>query len=71
MIDIEFIKKNCPEGFHLNDNPKVVNGIIKGLNRCEGECPCANPGLTLDDRICPCKNFRENGHCCCTLYVRD
>ena len=69
VIDLDYVKKNVQEGFILNPNEKVVNGIIKGLNRCDGECPCANSGETLEDRMCPCKNYREEGHCCCTLYI--
>lgn len=71
MFDLEFVKKGVKPGWVLNPNEKVVNGIIKGLNRCDGECPCANDGETLEDRMCPCKGYRENDHCCCTLYVKE
>ena len=40
MIDIEFVQQNIRESWKLNPNEKVVNGIIKGLNRCNEQCPC-------------------------------
>lgn len=45
MIDIEFVKSNIKPGWKLNPNEKVVNAIIKGLNRCNGECPCQNNSI--------------------------
>lgn len=30
-----------------------------------------NPGETREDRLCPCKEYRENDICHCTLYVKD
>lgn len=68
MIDIEYVKKNIKEGWILNPNEKVVNGIIKGLNRCNGECPCHN---TSREKQCPCSGYREEDKCCCNLYVRE
>lgn len=58
--------KGIKEGFILNPNPKVVAGVIKGINRNEGECPCHNESR---DKRCPCSNYREEGHCCCSLYI--
>lgn len=54
------------EGFMLNPNEKVVKGILKGLERNNGECPCAN---TSEDKRCPCSNLRLHNKCCCNLYV--
>ena len=68
MVDIEYIKNNIKEGFKLNPNEKIVNGIIKGLNRNNGECPCSNDSV---DCKCPCTNYREKDKCCCTLYVKN
>ena len=59
------------EGWILNPNDKVVNAIIKALQRTEGECPCANPGLLKEDRMCPCLEYRINDHCCCKLYIKQ
>lgn len=68
MIDIEYVKQNCKDGWILNPNEKVVNGIIKGINRNNGECPCNN---TSDEKHCPCSNYRNNDKCCCTLYIKN
>lgn len=67
MVDLNYIKSNIKEGWILNPNEKVVNGIIKGLNRCNGECPCCNDS---EDKHCPCSNYREYNRCCCTLYIK-
>ena len=56
------------EGFKLNPNEKVVKAILKGIERCEGECPGAN---TSEDKMCPCSGYRLHDHCCCNLYVKD
>ena len=67
MVDIESVKANIKEGWQLNPNEKVVNGIIKGINRCGGDCPCANISEELK---CPCSGYRLNDKCCCNLYVK-
>ena len=62
----------CPkEGWRLNPNEKVVMAILKRIDANNGECPCDNPGKTRQDRLCPCKEFRENNICHCTLFVKD
>lgn len=53
-------------GFELNPNKKVVDAILKGIERCDGECPCANDS---EDKRCPCSNLRIHNKCCCNLYV--
>ena len=63
-------------GFVLNPEDKVVNGIIKGINRCKGKCPCYHPQegeetIPDEDLICPCKEYSENKHCRCNLYVEQ
>lgn len=58
------------EGWQLNPNAKVVNAILKRIDANDGECPCQNPGKTREDRMCPCKEYRDNDVCHCTLYVR-
>ena len=45
------------EGWELNPNDKVVNAIIKRCEACDGECPC--------------KEYRENDVCHCSLYVKS
>ena len=54
------------DGWQLNPNEKVVNAILKGIERCEGECPCANDS---EDKMCPCSNLRLHNKCCCNLYI--
>ena len=51
----------------LNPNTKVVEAIRKRLVVTKGYCPCVPE--QSEDTICPCKKFRETGHCCCQLYV--
>lgn len=58
-------------GFILNPNDKIVSNILKRIEKNDGECPCNNPGKTREDRMCPCKHYREDNVCCCTLYVVD
>ena len=67
MVTKEYIEKNIKDGWQLNPNEKVVNGILKGLNRCNGECLCSNDSY---DKHCPCSNYRENNYCCCKLYIK-
>lgn len=58
-------------GWKLNPNDKVVNAILKRCEANGGECPCHNEGLTKEDRTCPCKKYKEDDVCCCTLYIKD
>ena len=75
----EYAKKN---GFSLNPNRKIVEGIVKSLLEREKKfggryCPCRRiTGNPEDDKkiICPCAYHREelerDGHCLCRLFVR-
>lgn len=70
------------QGFKLNPDCKIVNGIIKGLliNRKEkGElyCPCRRvTGNKEEDMkiICPCiyhlTEIKEQGKCHCGMFVK-
>lgn len=63
-------------GFILNPDDKVVNGVFKGLDRCKGSCPCYHKSedeedIPEEDLKCPCKEYRENKHCRCSLYVEE
>lgn len=55
------------EGWILNPNDKVVNGVLKMVERNNGECPCHNTGT---DKHCPCSDYRENDICHCGLYLK-
>lgn len=59
------------QGWMLNPNDKVVNSILARVENNDGECPCVNDGKTREDRLCPCKSYRENDKCCCNLYVKE
>ena len=54
---IQILRK---EGWQLNPSDKIVNAILKRIEYCDGECPCLNPGKTVEERLCPCKEYREN-----------
>ena len=43
-MTLEEVNANCKEGWMVNPNEKFVKAIINGINRCDGECPCANDG---------------------------
>lgn len=59
--------KNVKRGWQVNPDDKVVRGIVKGIIRCEGDCPCDNHSKELQ---CPCSGYRDEDHCCCNLYVK-
>lgn len=67
-MDLNEVLKNLKNGWIINPNEKIVNGIIKGINRNNGECPCSNDS---DDKHCPCSNYRLKDKCCCKLYVKE
>ena len=66
MINVdEYLEKHNME---LNPNRKVVESIKGMLTMTKGYCPCVME--KTDDSICPCKNMREKGKCCCKLYIK-
>lgn len=67
-MDLNEVLKNLKNGWIVNPNEKIVNGIIKGINRNNGECPCSNDS---DDKHCPCSNYRLKDKCCCKLYIKE
>lgn len=88
MENIEEIIKNYEEyakqnGFKLNPNRAVVEGIAKGLLRNKekyGEkyCPCRRvTGDREADKklICPCAFHKDeiakDGHCFCRLFFKQ
>lgn len=56
------------EGFILNPNDKVVNSLLKMIEKNNGKCPCS--GNTSTDLHCPCSNYRVLDQCCCGLYKK-
>lgn len=59
------------EGWQLNPNEKIVNAVLKRVEKNDGECPCVNPGETREDRLCPCKSYVKDDYCCCKLYIKS
>ena len=55
------------EGWALNPNDKTVNGILRMVEKNDGECPCFNES---EDKHCPCSDYREKDMCHCGLYVK-
>ena len=55
------------QGWILNPNDKVVNGILKMVERNDGECPCQNDS---EDKHCPCSNYQLKDICHCGLYLK-
>ncbi len=70
------------QGFKLNSNGKIVDFVIKGLEKNKKEkgefyCPCRIvSGNKKEDIkiICPCifhiTEIKEQGHCQCDLFVK-
>lgn len=67
-MDLGTFKFYRKKGWIINPDDKVVNGILKGLARCEGQCPCHNESV---DKTCPCSDYRENDICHCNLYLKE
>lgn len=57
------------EGMKLNPNEKIVKGVKRQLERCEGYCPCVKDSIGKEEHKCPCKIAREEKICHCKLYV--
>ena len=70
METIEYARRFVKDGWMLNPNEKVVVGIVRGIQRNNGECPCDNPYKGTFDAVCPCKSYRIDDKCCCNLYVK-
>ena len=62
---VEILRK---PGWKLNPNDKVVNSILRMVEKNNGECPCVNNGR---DKMCPCSEYREENNCHCHLYVKE
>lgn len=65
MIMISILRK---EGWIINPSDKVVNGILRMLDKNGGVCPCHNES---EDKHCPCSDYREKDICHCNLYVKQ
>lgn len=71
IVSKELIER-CP--YECKVNEKALKGITKGLIRTGGVCPCAHTewdeNTPHEDKLCPCKTFRETRDCHCNLYVQ-
>ena len=56
------------EGYRLNPDKKHVSMIVEGLIKKERFCPCRVQ--KVEENICCCTDFIENGHCCCKLWEK-
>ena len=55
------------KGYRLNPDTDYVAGIIRGIHKREGHCPCR---VNVDDTtLCPCDEFVEEGICACNLFI--
>lgn len=70
MITKNSIIANLKEGWHVNDNEKIVESIIRRCNANNGLCPCHHPADD-GDLHCPCESYRLRDKCCCNLYVKN
>lgn len=68
VIDNVYMAKNG-KCLILNPNENVVNAIRNRLKIRDGYCPCRVE--ETKDTLCPCKEMRDEGHCCCKLYVEE
>lgn len=56
------------KGYRLNEDANYVAGIIKGIMKKDGHCPCR---VNVDDTtLCPCDEFVGEGICKCNLFVK-
>lgn len=58
-----------PNGMMVNPDTEFVRGLRKRIKQNNGYCVCKVE--KTPDNKCPCKDLRENGECCCGLYVKD
>ena len=58
-----------PDKMKISPDQKIVNLIIKGLEKKGGYCPCLIE--KNEDTICPCKDVRETYECRCGLFIKE
>lgn len=70
MCDKWYDKIANKYGFEVN--PDMKDTILEGLERNKAQhgaryCPCRLQKTV--DTVCPCREFREEGHCHCGLFI--
>jgi ferredoxin-thioredoxin reductase catalytic subunit len=70
MTQIIILRK---EGWILNPNDKVVNGILRRCAKNDGLCPCVHDSEAYEgkDLHCPCTDYTMHDKCECGLYIKD
>jgi ferredoxin-thioredoxin reductase catalytic subunit len=43
--------------------------VIARVEKRNGYCPCRVE--ENEDTLCPCKEMRENQHCCCGMFINE
>lgn len=68
MVEIKRLK-----GWKLNSNDKIVNAILKRVEKNNGQCPCVHntPDYEGKDLHCPCTDYTIKNFCTCKLYERE
>lgn len=61
-----FLLEGIKKGFKINEAPYIID-LIKRIALVK-YCPCQV--AKNEDTICSCKPFREEGYCCCKLWVK-
>ncbi|MCL1798992.1 MAG: hypothetical protein FWG23_04570 [Eggerthellaceae bacterium] len=55
------------KGYRINPDSDYVMGIIRGISKRNGHCPCR---VNIDDTsLCPCDEFVSEGICKCDLFI--
>ena len=57
------------EGYKINPDERYTKGILDGIDKKGGYCPC-QVGI-IPEIICPCEHLRYTGHCCCKMFVKE
>ena len=65
-VEIKIVRK---EGWDLNPDDKVVNGVFRLLEKTDGHCPSTHPERIGHDQ-CPCASYLEHDICYCNLYLK-
>lgn len=60
------------DGWQLNPNYAIINGILRRCAKNDGLCPCVHDDEDYDGRDlhCPCTDYLLKDKCCCGLYVK-
>lgn len=56
------------EGYEINKDKRYVEGILDGIKKKEGYCPCQVG--KAEGAKCPCEHFEYMGHCCCKMFLK-